>query len=78
MNRAERRDRAYRIALRRLLSMPNKGRGQILGWFRKWNSTCDCKICKAAHEDSKKIQKIKDYRRNPVDEFEDYTLNEET
>lgn len=76
MNRAERRDRAYRIALRRLLSMPNKGRGQILGWFRKWNSTCDCSVCKAGLKDDKRIQKLKDYRRNPVDELEDYNQSE--
>jgi len=65
MDRAERRYRTYKIALRRLLSMPNQGAGQILGWFRKWNATCRCSICKIEKHDDIRLQRLKDDRRNP-------------
>jgi hypothetical protein len=72
MDRAERRVRTNRIAVRRLRSLCDLMRnGQPVGRFRKWNMTCRCKWCLIAKQDEAKAQLAKDERRNPLPEDQD-------
>jgi len=66
MNRGERRHRTERIARRRLKSLAEAGKGQKVGWFRKWNLTCQCKWCQITKVGDIELQRMKDERRNPI------------
>ena len=66
MDRGKRRQRTALIAQRRLKSLGEVGKGQKVGWFRKWNLTCQCKWCQIMKFDEIKLQRLKDERRNIV------------
>lgn len=68
MDRGERRYRTEKIARKRLYSCPDHGEGQQLGWFRKWNMTCRCKMCMIGRYFDTQFQRWKDERRNPLPE----------
>lgn len=66
MDRRERRYRTEKIARKRLASCPEKGAGQQVGWFRKWNMTCRCKMCMISRYCGIQFQRWKDDRRAPL------------
>lgn len=69
MDRLDRRSRAEKVAQRRLKSLRERGEGQLVGWFRKWNLTCDCSMCKAEKYSDIQLQRFKDLRRNSLPEL---------
>lgn len=68
MDRAERRYRTEKVARRRLFSCPEHGKGQQVGWFRKWNMTCQCRWCMISRYIDIQLQRLKDDRRNVLEE----------
>ena len=69
MNRAERRGVTEQIAWYRAGLYHQT---QFLGWFRKWNLTCQCSLCQMEKYDDIRLQRMKDDRRNG--EFEEVGL----
>ena len=69
MDRAERRTRTDLVAARRLKSLEGSARqGQLVGWFRKWNLSCSCKMCQINKHERAKVQLVKYERRNSLPE----------
>jgi hypothetical protein len=68
MDRGERRRRTERVAHRRIENLGDMGRGQKVGWFRKWNLTCKCWMCEIGKLDDIRLQRMKDERRNLLSE----------
>lgn len=68
MDRGERRHRTEKIAQKRLKSLGEIGKGQQVGWFRKWNLTCQCSCCQIGKYCDIQLQRMKDERRNPLQE----------
>ncbi len=63
--RSERRYRSLKIALRRWASLGKWKAHQHVGWFRKWNMTCDCALCQLQKSSDIELRRLKDERRNP-------------